>query len=425
MPQGHFLVLQDRKVEIKRYWDLKFKEVHDDERDLSLQLYNLLRDAVRIRLISDVPLGMFLSGGVDSTIILGLMSEIMEKPVNTFSIGFEDPSYNELKYARMAARHFHSDHHELVIKPNVVDLVDSLMGYLDEPMADVSIFPTFLVSQLARRDVTVVLSGDGGDELFAGYDWYVANKIEKYYRALPVSVRKKWLPWIVERIPPTASKKGFLNKMKRFVEGAALPESLQHFRWNLFLTDEARKSLYSADMKAAIGPKNPESRLIEYLESGAQADGLWKQQYADINTFLVDDILVKVDRMSMAHSLEVRNPFLDYRVVEFATQLPPHLKLNGLKTKYLLKRSMDKVIPREILVRKKEGFSIPIKNWLKKELRPLMEEYLSENRLKRDGLFNVSYVERLKAEHLSGVANHSHRLWPLTVFQIWRERFAA
>jgi asparagine synthase (glutamine-hydrolysing) len=351
------------------------------------------------------------------------MSEIMGRPVKTFSIGFDDPSYNELHYARAVARQFNTEHHELTIQPDIVDLVQDLVRYLDEPLADVSVFPTYLISQLARQHVTVALSGDGGDELFAGYEWYIANKMACYYHKLPALLRDAWIPRIVDRIPPSARKKGLINKVKRFVEGSVLPESLQHFRWSMFATEESKKHLYSEELKRSVGQISGYERFIAHLQSTEQTERLWQQQVADIKTYLSDDILVKVDRMSMANSLEARTPFLDYRLVEFATGLPSHLKLKGFQTKYLLKRCMASKLPRTVLSRKKEGFSIPMKNWLKQELRPLMQDLLTPARMNRGGFFNASYVQRLMIDHLKGVANHSHQLWSLMMFEMWQDSY--
>jgi len=420
---GHVLVVEKGKVSTERYWNVSYDPVQMDQEECEQALWGLLKDAVRMRLVSDVPLGAFLSGGIDSSAVVCLMSELMDQPVKTFSIGFDDPSYNELQYARRVADHFGTEHHELTIQPNVVELVDHLMSFLDEPLADVSIFPTYLVSQLARQHVTVALSGDAGDELFAGYDWYVAAKIERYYRWLPESLRKRVLPGMLNVIPPSSSKKGLVNKAKRFVEGAAGNEALQHFRWTMYMTEQTRRDLYSSCVKDLIGQTNPESQFIDYLDEFPSAPSTWQQQYADLNTFLVDDVLVKVDRMSMANSLETRSPFLDFRVAEFAMRLPPQFTLRGLTSKYLLKQCFAKKLPHDILYRKKEGFSIPMKNWLRGPLRPMMEDFLSSQRLKREGYFNPGFVERLKREHIQGSANHSHTLWPLMMFEIWQERF--
>lgn len=423
LPPAHTLVLRDGTISINCYWKLEFNRLHGREEDLCGTLNELLKDAVRIRLVSDVPLGAFLSGGVDSSAIVCMMSETMDRPLKTFSIGFDDPSYNELQYARIVAQRLNTEHHELMIQPDVVHLVQDLVRYLDEPLADVSVFPTYLLSQLARQHVTVVLSGDGGDELFAGYEWYIANKIACYYHKLPALLREAWIPRIVGRIPPSARKKGLINKVKRFVEGSILPGSLKHFRWNIFATEESKKHLYSKELQKSIGQMSGYERFIDHLESTEQAEPLWQQQVADIKTYLADDILVKVDRMSMANSLEARTPFLDYRLVEFAAGLPSHLKLKGFQTKYLLKRCMASKLPRTVLSRKKEGFSIPMKNWLKQELRPMMQDLLSPERIKRRGFFNSSYVERLKKDHLEGTANHSHQLWSLMIFEIWQESY--
>ena len=421
LPPGHVLVKQDGKVSIRRFWEIRYKRREGSEQELCEELGELLQDSVRRRLLSDVPLGAFLSGGIDSSTIVSLMAQSMDRPVKTFSIGFDDPSYNETAYARMVHKLYGTEHHELIIKPDVVDLVHKLLTHLSEPLADVSVFPTFLVSQLARQHVTVVLSGDGGDELFAGYEWYVAEKIEQYYQKLPGALRRRWIPLLMSSIPPSSQKKGAVNKLKRFVEGSALPAPLGHFRWSTFLTEDKKTQLYSGDLKRLVGQTDACSRFVDHLKAVPEADPLWRQQFADIKTYLVDDILAKVDRMSMANSLEARTPFLDYRIVEFAASLPSNLKLKGVETKYLLKRCMASKLPKEILDRKKEGFSIPIKNWLKKELRPLMEEVLSPQRIKSEGLFNATYIEKLKSDHLKGTANNSHQLWSLMLFESWRD----
>ena len=420
---GHVLILERGEISTRQYWDLRFCKLKGDEKELGEALCDLLKDAVRMRLISDVPLGAFLSGGIDSSSIVALMSEIMDRPVKTFSIGFDDPSYNELEHARTVAKHFATDHHELTIQPDVVNLVSDLIRHLDEPLADVSIFPTYLVSKLAREHVTVVLSGDGGDELFGGYEWYVAEKIARYYRHLPESLKIRWIPSLMGLMPPSPKKKGSVNKLKRFVEGSALPESLRHFRWSSFFTEDSKQDLYSEGMRQTVSHELTCSRFTAYFERNGEADRFWQEQFADIKTYLADDILVKVDRMSMANSLEARAPFLDYRIAEFAAGLPTSLKLKGFQTKYLLKRCMEAKLPPSILKRKKEGFSIPMKNWLQHELRPMLEDVLSPSRLKNEGLFNAPYIEKLKADHLKGAANNSHQLWSLMIFEIWRDTY--
>ncbi len=424
LPPGHLLVIQNGKSSLKQYWDMSYdvSQSFKSQTALEEELYALLEDSTKLRLISDVPLGAFLSGGVDSSTIVQIMAHVMEQPVKTFSIGFDDASYNELDYARQIAKQFNTEHHERTIQPEIVNLVEHFCQYLDEPLGDVSVFPTYLVSQLAKQHVTVVLSGDGGDELFAGYDWYVANQLDGVYRKIPAFIRNM-LPKLLNAVPPSSQKKGLINKVKRFVEGASLDPSLQHYRWNMFLTEMTRHQLYSSDVTKALNGRRPEDRFIQYLGKVQEADPLWQQEYADFKTFLVDDVLMKVDRMSMAHSLEARAPFLDYRVVEFASRVPSQHKMRGATTKWLLKKCMETKLPHEILYRKKEGFSIPMKNWLREELRPLMEDTLSRDRIKKDGFFSEDTISRLKADHVSGRVNNAHQLWSLMVFHFWKDKY--
>lgn len=423
LPQAHTLSVENGKSSINEYWKLHFKEVKRTEEETCYELYEILKEAVKMRLMSDVPLGAFLSGGIDSSTVVGLMSEVMDRPVKTFSIGFDDPSYNELNYAKTVAKHFGTDHTELIIKPDIIGWVDRLIKYLDEPFGDFSIFPTFLVSELARKHVTVTLSGDGGDELFAGYEYYIADKMEHHYRKLPGIFREKLIPSIVGSIPPSSQKKGLINKIKRFVEGTHHPDRLRHFRWAKFYTEEEKSFLYSEEVKKELEGVDTYLPFTKYLTESNGADYLGQELFSDIKTYLCDDILVKVDRMSMANSLEARVPFLDHKFVEFVATIPSGMKLNGFESKYILKKSMLRILPKEILYRDKQGFSIPIKNWLKNELKPLMENVLSPQRIKREGFFNPDYIDRLKAEHLKGVENHSHRLWALMVFGIWQDLY--
>lgn len=422
LPAGHSLTVhQDGKVEIRQYWELHFCENGYHEQEFEKQLADLLQDAVKIRLMSDVPLGAFLSGGIDSSIVVGLMAKVMDQPVKTFSIGFEESTYNELHYARQIAKLFKTDHHEFIIKPNALELTEKLVRHLDEPLGDFSIFPTYLVSKMARDYVTVILSGDGGDELFAGYDTYVAEWAYRRYRKLPALVRHGVIDPVVNLLPPTEKKKGLLNRARRFLEGARHPEDLQHVRWMIFLSKAEKHKLYGDALRELADNQAAYGYIRHFFAQADCKDEVNRQLFVDIKTYLVDDIMVKVDRMSMATSLEARAPFLDYRVVELAASIPGALKIQGTKTKYILKKAMADLLPPEILHRGKEGFSIPIKNWLRNELKPIMLDVLSPANIKRDGFFNDGYVQQLVKEHLDGVENHSHRLWALMVFGIWRD----
>jgi len=421
LPPGYTLTLYNHDIKVKSYWELNFQSNGLDEVKIQKKLRDLLQDAVKIRLMSDVPLGAFLSGGVDSSIIVALMAQVMDQPVKTFSIGFEDSSYNELNYARMVAKKYNTDHHEFIIKPDAVELTENLLGFLDEPFGDFSIFPTYLVSKMARDYVTVVLSGDGGDELFAGYDTYIADKLYGYYHKVPKFLRNGFMTKFVDIVPPSSKKKGIVNRVKRFVEGTKLPEDLRHTRWMIFMQEAEKALLYNDDMKSGILEKDPYKFIRHYFANSSylKNDETSQQMYVDIKTYLVDDILVKVDRMSMATSLEARVPYLDYRFVELSASIPSHLKLKGKQTKHILKKSMEDLLPHDILYRGKEGFSIPIKNWLKKDLKPMLTDILSPKKVAREGFFNPQYIEKLITEHMRGYKNHSHRLWALMIFGKW------
>ncbi|MCP2619088.1 asparagine synthase (glutamine-hydrolyzing), partial [Candidatus Aminicenantes bacterium AC-335-A11] len=348
---GHILIYKNGKIKIKKYWDieekcdsLKIKDINE----YCEQLYYLLKESVKLRLISDVPLGCFLSGGIDSSTIVGLMSELGVKPVKTFSIGFEEKSYNELKFARIIAKKFNTEHHEFTITPEVMDLTEKLINYLDEPFGDFSIFPTYLVSKIARDYVKVILSGDGGDEVFGGYEHYQAQKLASIPFLFPLN---HFLKYALSPLPPQEKKKkGFWNKLKRYSEGFYYADTNRHFRWMMFLNYNYKKKLYSPALFNDL--KNSKNILerypfIEYLKNAYYMDDINKELYLDLKTYLSDDILVKVDRMSMAVSLETRVPLLDHKLVEFVFQIPGKYKLKGLKTKWIFKKTMERLLPKE------------------------------------------------------------------------------
>lgn len=421
LPSAHWLVFKDGNLSMERYWDIPTWDLPKNEAACTEMLADLLKDAVQMQMVSDVPLGAFLSGGIDSSSIVAWMSDASPGNVKTFSIGFDDASYNELPYARAVARSFSADHNEEKIRPDITGLVEEVSEFLDEPFGDFSVFPTYLVSKLARRSVKVVLSGDGGDELFGGYDTYVAQHIDRLYGRLPAALRQSALPAIMNRIPPQPQKKGLINKAKRLVEGAALPASLQHTRWMIFLQDEEKEMLYQPQMRSQLNG-SASALFSAYFAEAADRDLLSQQQYVDLKTYLVDDILTKVDRMSMATSLEARVPLLDHRIVEFALSLPPEMKLRLGQTKRILRKAMQPYLPDVVLTKPKQGFSIPIKNWLQGPLQPMMRDLLSEQALQRHGYFQPQTVSSWVEEHLVGRANHSHRLWALMVFELWHRK---
>lgn len=424
---GHQLVVENGRVRVTQYWDLPYQPVRQSEAECAEILSGLIKESVRLRLISDVPLGAFLSGGIDSSTIVAYMSQSAKEPVRTFSIGFEENTYNELPYAEAVAKQFGTKHHVQVLKSDHSDLAEQLVAQFDEPFADTSVFPIFLVSKLASRQVKVVLSGDGGDELFAGYDTYLAEKLDRYYGRLPRPLRQEVLPKFAGWLPPQPAKKGLINKVKRMVEGGAFDPSLQHTRWMMFLNSSEKNSLYRSDLRATLDDHLTTDFYRDYFEKASCFDGLAQQQYVDVKTYLADDILTKVDRMSMAVSIEARVPLLDYHIVEFALNLPAHMKLHGTRTKSILRQAVKNLVPESVLQKPKEGFSIPMKHWLCTSLKPMMLDLLSKASLQKHGYFDHQVVAGWIQEHLEGRANHSHRLWALMVFEMWHhnERIAA
>ncbi|MDX1520601.1 MAG: asparagine synthase (glutamine-hydrolyzing), partial [Anaerolineae bacterium] len=419
LPAGHQLIFEQSGLTIKKYWDIPYRETSTDFEYCTEQLSELIRDAVQIRMISDVPLGAFLSGGIDSSAIVAFMSNASPNPIKTFSIGFADATYNELPHARAVAHHIGTAHFDQILNPDIAAMASRLVGHFDEPFGDFSIFPTFLVSELARQQVKVVLSGDGGDEVFAGYETYVAQQYAQFYGYLPAQMRQRLLPALMNQVKPRPAKKGIINKAKRFTEGAALPPTLQHTRWMMFLNGCDKEQLYSPHLRAEVDDLSVAAYFEEIFSQAPSPDPLAQQQYVDIKTYLAENILTKVDRMSMAASLEARVPLLDHRIVEFAVNLPAEFKLHRGRTKILLREAMRTCLPDLVLEKPKQGFSIPLKHWLRESLKPLMQDLLSQSCLRQRGYFNPQTVTRWMEEHEQGRYNHSHRLWALMVFELW------
>lgn len=393
------------------------------ESDAVEALRTTLRAAVRSQMMADVPLGLFLSGGIDSSAVAVLLKDLPgASDVSSFSMGFSDGSYNELPYARQIAELCGTRHVEGMVTPDVAGLFERLIVHLDEPFADVSLFPTFMVSQLAREHVKVVLTGDGGDELFGGYDAYAAQALAARWEGLLPDAASRGADAVLSLLPPTRKKKGLVNKARRFVDGLAnAPSNIAHYRWMTFLSADAKQRLYTSRFREALGAADAYQPVREALSRWRTDDLLNRQLYADLSIYLADDILVKVDRMSMATSLETRAPFLDADVMELAFSMPADLKIRGGVRKYALKQAVRGLVPDSILDRSKEGFSIPMKTWLRGELRPMMARLLDPQRLGDTGLIAPDEVARLMREHATGSANHAHVLFSLMVFEQWRE----
>jgi asparagine synthase (glutamine-hydrolysing) len=420
LPAGHRLVWQDGQVSVEEYWDPWGEPAsQQSESELVEEFSSRLREAVRLRLVSDVPLGAFLSGGVDSSAVVALMAEVLPAGmVKTFSIGFSERSFDESDHARRVARHFGTDHHEQIFTPSVMlDILPEAVAGLDEPFADASVLPTFLLSRFTRESVTVALGGDGSDELLAGYQTFPAEALARRYH-VPRFVHERMVVPLAERLPISNADFSFDFKVKRFLRGVLEPPESRHQIWLGAFTPAEQAALTTWTPKC-----DPYGDSRERFRSRDGSD--WIARLIDLycGTYLQDDILVKVDRASMLSSLEVRSPFLDHTLVEFLARVPSDLKLRGLTTKYLLKQAMADVLPPGISQRRKKGFGIPISLWLKTTLREPLLDALSPQRLQRQGLFDAHQVERLVREHLDGTREHRKKLWTLFVFQCWYDNY--
>ena len=427
---GHILVVHpsSRKLEVRPYWDfpqvLEKPPQNQASSTLEKELLNLLRTAVHETMISDVPVGAFLSGGIDSSLVVALMSEVSSRPIKTFSVGFKERSYSELPYAKLIAQRFQTEHHELVLQPRVHDLVAAMADYFDEPFADNSAVAVFAVSKLAASQVKVVLSGDGGDEVFGGYYTYQADKLAALYRRLPRALGERWLPGLVAMLPTSFEKASFDFKIKRFVNGAYLPPLAAHYEWKAYLDEEMKSRLYCNGTNGYHAELRPTVALLQaYYDSYATDDWLNRLLYVDSKVQLADDMLTKVDRMSMAHSLEVRVPLLDQRLVHFMARLPSRYKVRGLTLKHLLKRVARNLLPPEIVRRPKAGFTIPIARWLATDLRDIVADQLSPARVKGQGLFEPQAIVAMLDAHWSGGRDFSRSIWTLLMFDLWCDRY--
>ena len=415
LPPGHFLRWRDGHSDVVRYWQIAAEEPFTGTEEEAVEtLRTVLRDAVSSHMMSDVPLGAFLSGGVDSSAVVGMMAEASSRPVKTFSIGFDDPAFDELEHARTVARHFGTDHHEFVVKPDGLSILGDLIAHFDEPFADSSAIPTWYVSEIARRHVTVVLSGDGGDELFGGYDRYLPHpRVAQFDRApLPGLRAAAALAWPL--LPHGTRGKNFLRHVAKDAAGRYL-DSITFFQ------PDERAALYAEGARAALAA--PEAALWRQFDrfSGLSHEG--RMMRFDFETYLPEDVLTKVDRMSMAHSIESRVPLLDNNVIDFAATLPARFKIKNGRRKHVLKEALRPLLPEGILDRRKQGFGIPLGTWFRGGLTDLFSDVLESPRTRQRGYFEPAFVSRLVKEHLSGQRDHTSRLWQLTVFELWHRQY--
>ncbi len=424
LPAGHWLTYTQGRVKVEPYWDVDYRGGRPiGEAEAVEALRQALDLSVRQHLVSDVPLGVFLSGGIDSSAVTAFAARHVPR-LQTFSIGFEDPSFDESAPARRVAQALGTDHHEERLGPRAaLDLVARLPDLLDEPLGDASLIPTYLLSRFARGSVTVALSGDGGDELFAGYPTYQAHRLAGAYGRVPAWIRERLVRPVVERLPVSLRDMSPDFLLKRFVAGMPFDPVERHAVWlGSFTPTEQRELLTDAALARLEAPPSYDG-FHALLARAAGASGIERMLYLDLKGYLGEGVLSKVDRASMACSLEVRVPLLDRRVVELAASLPPELKLRGWTTKYILKRALRDMLPRETLGRRKKGFGIPLGRWFRGELEPLLREALAPAALRRGGLFRPEVVERLIAEHRHGAGDHRKKLYTLLAFQLWASRY--
>jgi len=455
LPPGHFLTIDhDNRhgspvgrcnIHIQQYWDLDYRSKirmknKADYQDALLEKLNL---AVKRRLISDVPLGTFLSGGIDSSIVASLMKGLSSDStgslqatgdplttgaplaVDSFNIGFREKSFDESGYAKTVADYLGINHRSQVFDTStLLDVLPLVADNLDEPLGDASILPTYLLCRFCRKYVTVALSGDGGDELFAGYYTYQAHRLARLYTLIPRLVRQGVLEKLINRLPVSTDNFSLDFRAKKFISGIGYPEEIRHYVWMGSFTPDEKTDLLQPDFRKAIAGHDEFSVIRNYLRSAPVEDWLDAVLYLDMKLYLQEDLLAKVDRASMANALEVRVPFLDHEFVNFATRLPSHLKLRGLQTKWLLKQSSQKLLPSSIINRPKKGFGIPVAKWINAELRPLFTEIFAQDKIKAQGIFNPVCIQRLLQEHWSGAFDHRKKLWTLFMFQMWFSRYS-
>jgi asparagine synthase (glutamine-hydrolysing) len=420
LPPGHILIFKDGRKSVRRYWDFDYRDrsgepARDDQYYIE-RLRELLMESVRLRLVSDVPLGAFLSGGIDSSTVVAMMARLMDRPVKTFSIGFAESSFDELHYARIAARHLGTDHHEFIVTPDVCSLIEEIVWHHDEPFADISSIPTYMVSKMAREHVTVALSGDGGDELFAGYDRYVIDRSREKFELVPRFIRRNLMLPVARALPRAAFG-------KRFIRNVALEPDARYVDSLSYFNEQNKRELLSSDFIRHIDAHDSSAEFRRLFEAPASRERIDHLMYLDSKTYLPGDVMTKVDRMSMANSLEAREPLLDHKLIEFAQTIPAAAKLRGSVTKNILKLAVRGLIPDEIINRRKQGFDVPINHWFRHQLRELVSDTLTEPRTTNRGYFNQKAVVALIDEHNRGRRDNARHLWGLLTLELWHRAF--
>jgi len=421
---GCLLIWQGGEVRIERYWSLDFKNKIDlNEKEACERSIQLLREAVRVRLMSDVPLGAFLSGGIDSSAVVALMCEQSSERVKTFSIGFGERDFSEIAHARRVAERFGTDHHEFIVRPDAIEVLPLLVRHYGEPYADSSAIPTYYLSKMTRQHVTVALNGDGGDECFGGYERYAAMRIAERYSRLPRLLKQHAIEPMVAALPEAGATRSRMGKARRFLSVMSRPSGERYLRWTSAINEEMKQELCTSEFLQTAGPGGSLAYLAPWFAGNGGIDIVDKALAADTASYLPNDLLVKVDIASMAVSLEARSPFLDHHVMEFAASLPASMKVRRLTTKYLLKEALKGLLPQENLTRSKMGFGVPIGHWLRGELKDFAASIILSEGAMRRGYFKPAAVRRLFDSHVEGRRDHAHQLWTLLMLELWHTEF--
>lgn len=421
---GHWMLWKDGRLKTERYWLPDFsKKLNISEEEAIEETTRILRESTRLRMISEVPLGAFLSGGVDSSTVVALMAQESAKPVKTFSIGFEEQDFSELKYAKRVAEHVGAEYHEFIVRPDAMEVLPTLVEHYGEPYADSSAIPTYYVSRETRKHVTVALNGDGGDESFAGYERYAAMKAAEAYNRFPAMLRKALIEMPIGMLPTSEIKKSRVRDVKRFLQAVSLPKTERYFRWSSTFDRASKKDLYTADFANSIDGHDA-SRFQQDWFARANGSGVLDATLlTDQMTYLPNDLLVKVDIASMAVSLEARSPFLDHHLIEFAASLPEDLKMRRFQTKSLLKKVASRLVPKEVIYRRKMGFGVPVGKWMRNEMKDFTREVLLSERSLQRGVIKPEMLNKYVTEHLDGELDHAFRIWTLLMLELWFQRF--
>lgn len=422
---AHYLIWKNGEIETKRYWLPNFtNKIKISEEEAIEETTRILRESTRLRMISEVPLGAFLSGGVDSSVVVALMAQESSQPVKTFSIGFEEQDFSELKYAKIVADHVGAEYHEFIVKPDALEVLPKLVEHYGEPYADSSAIPTYYVSKETRKYVTVALNGDGGDESFAGYERYAAMRLSEKYHKIPHALRKVFVESAINLIPTSEIKRSRARDLKRFVKAASLPKVERYFRWVSAIDRQTKNELYTKDFVAQFDSSVNASNFLDQWFAKANGSGILDATLlTDQMTYLPNDLLVKVDIASMANSLEARSPFLDHKVIEFAASLPESLKMKRMETKSLLKKVAARLVPREVIYRRKMGFGVPVGNWFRTNMKDFVCGVLLSEKSFSRGIIRPEMMKKYVEEHINSERDYTHQIWTLLMLELWFQRF--